>query len=808
MSSPPNKHSLPLGLALAVLLLSMAAVPLASAHAVPAEQFPAIGARLQEPPADVWVTFTEAPDPATIELSVIGQSLERVDLGDVEVVHATHARVSLPDALPQGGYLVRWEAFTQSDGHQMEGAWPFVVGQGPMLQSGATLDAPAFPWTGAAGKALMFTGVAALLGAIASQAYVLRRPAPAAVAGRLTRIASVGAGLQLAGLLALLASQVRLSGLDAGHYLWGTVFGRGLAVRLALAAAFLAWLAAPGRRTLAWASRVDVGLAAATLLAYGWHSHTAGALPAVLGALIDGTHLGAVAVWTGGLACLAVVLRSGAMPAQEAQDAAHRFSGLATACVALMAATGLAMMGAILGWDPAAWRDALGGGYGRLLAAMVAAGLGMAALGAASKYRFLAAFARDPGEAHRRRLRANVGREAAVGLCVLLVAAALTNLAPVDAPAAPAVAAAQPTLVDVRDPCKDAPERVDCLTDSLLMVQALYGSPAALDLTSQLAADDPSLAGPVHFIAHALGHTAYDTTKDIQKTIRECSYKQMGGCVHGALESHFQQQANLTREAINGACPPDSAFLLFECQHAIGHGIMLARDNALFESLELCDLMDTVQGAINCHTGVFMTNVVSAKDEKDGAGNATFLDAVLDPSVGHHRTGARPLYKEDDHAYPCDAVEAMHQNACWSQQPQLIYILNGANFTDLLAKCEAYPATEMQKHSCSSGSGNMAEQFVGNQPLPAMPYCDLAPTAPGRSSCLWGVFQQAVNGLLDPRPVLSLCGDLPAGDAKLCAQAAGNAGSRVTDAARMEAACEAAGAWADACRAGAGLNRA
>ena len=96
--------------------------------------------------------------------------------------------------------------------------------------------------------------------------------------------------------------------------------------------------------------------------------------PRPLSALADVLHVGAAGVWTGGLAALALTLRRG-----RSEEVAARFSALAGAAVAVLAATGLVRALFELSAVSQLWST----GYGEALvakSALLATALGLAAV--------------------------------------------------------------------------------------------------------------------------------------------------------------------------------------------------------------------------------------------------------------------------------------------------------------------------------------------------------------------------------------------------------------------------------------------
>lgn len=135
-----------------------------------------------------------------------------------------------------------------------------------------------------------------------------------------------------------------------------------LRVGLSLAAAAAAAVAALWRRS----SLPALCLAAGALVATALGGHAWTAPDRGVAVVADLAHLGAVAVWAGGLLALLLVLPLETVPGRV--RLAHRFSGLALVAVAVVAASGT-----VSGWQQVRSLDALTSTtYGKLLLAKVA----------------------------------------------------------------------------------------------------------------------------------------------------------------------------------------------------------------------------------------------------------------------------------------------------------------------------------------------------------------------------------------------------------------------------------------------------
>jgi putative copper resistance protein D len=259
-----------------------------------------------------------------------------------------------------------------------------------------------------------------------------------------------GALLRLAGwaVLASLAAGVAALGLQAarvtgdpaaawspvvvGEVLAETQYGTAWLVRMA-ALAFLATFLLLRERERDgkdwWALRLEVaGLGAVAFAGVAWTGHAATA-ETWRPLAADATHLLATGLWLGGLAPLALVLGSVRTEPTDprtvavAVEASRRFSAMALGGMILLVGTGLLNAGAQVGGVP----PLVGTPYGRLLLLKLALLLPVLGLALANRVRLLPRLGADTAATrlHLARLRRNVLVEAALGLGIILVVAAL-----------------------------------------------------------------------------------------------------------------------------------------------------------------------------------------------------------------------------------------------------------------------------------------------------------------------------------------------------------------------------------------------
>ena len=213
----------------------------------------------------------------------------------------------------------------------------------------------------------------------------------------------------------------------------------GFAVLARLAAAVLALIAAaalkPGRPL--WFLLSTLG--AVALLSFAWTGH--GAATEGVGGwahlIADLVHLLAAGVWIGALVAFAILLVRPSHVDGTHAKALHRalknFSGIGSAVVAIIVATGLVNSWFLVG--PSRLAGLFNTPYGLLLLVKLAAFGGMVLLAVGNRFAHTPALARTAAggavEPALRTLRTSVWLETALGFAVLVLVAILGMLAPV-----------------------------------------------------------------------------------------------------------------------------------------------------------------------------------------------------------------------------------------------------------------------------------------------------------------------------------------------------------------------------------------
>jgi copper transport protein len=447
-----------------MLTLGVLSAPPASAHVEILSTAPAEGTRLSAVPTEVTVRLSENIGVQRDSIHITDQRGARVDDGAVfqPGAEAEVLAVRLKPGLGDGSYLVGY-AFVSADSHPIRGSFAFVVGNGPLITGAGSVSGStgtdgvvhalytAIRWASFVGVALL-GGVVFLLycrpGAISD-----RRARAVVIAGCAVLSVPALAGVFLTGPY---VAGLGLSEVGSADLLEATLqrsFGKLLILRAVAAAvlAFLTFRLLGGGRPLPEQRRgtyENLTLVAGflVLLSFSAAGHAITDPIPYFSLIADLLHLGAIAVWLGGLIQLTLCLWRPAdrndTAGEDTDEVMIRFSRLAPVCVVVIVVSGAYLTWRSLPSVSALWSST----YGLLLLAKLtgfAALLGVANISRTGVRRMLAnrAAARAvimgvPGGTVSTTvltgtdLRKAVAIEVAIAAIVLVLAAILSATAP------------------------------------------------------------------------------------------------------------------------------------------------------------------------------------------------------------------------------------------------------------------------------------------------------------------------------------------------------------------------------------------
>ncbi len=438
---------------LCCVLVLLALLPRsASAHANLVESNPAANSVIAQAQATARLRFSEPLDPSysrvvlsSAESGSVGTDPSRVAPDDPYVL-----LLDLP-ALSEGVYALQWCTLSTVDGHTMQGAVSFAVGDpaaanAPLLLPPPPPDPLSTP--APVDVALRWLTALSLVLAVGSLIFSLTvwrsELVPDAdvyesLSDALRRLAF---GAALAGIIVAGGTLLRASTTAESSLLFtitGSRIGLVLMARLLLAAALAGLLRTAGTARSRWALLVGLGgLLTISLLSHSAVSQTAGttslsALATAAAVTFDFVHLVATAAWIGSLPALMLVLlalrkRGGKLHGALVTLLVARYSSLATAAIIALAATGtIAALRHIVGIGEL-WTTT----YGRALSIKLLLFGALLLIGGYNRWwlKTESVTSSTLSRAGLRQLRVNVGLEVALSVVLLLAVGVLTASPP------------------------------------------------------------------------------------------------------------------------------------------------------------------------------------------------------------------------------------------------------------------------------------------------------------------------------------------------------------------------------------------
>lgn len=373
------------------------------------------------------------------------------------------------------------------------------------------------------------------------------------------------------------------------------------------------------------------------------------------------------------------------------------------------------------------------------------------------------------------------GLAAVVGLGIVVLAA---ERAPSSVPLAGASGrvvhpVAGAFVPDGTRPEECAADDLACLEQALGNVAYTKGPPAALALFDARLDADESFAFACHRIAHVIGSAALARAQgDVARAFSQGSPTCASGYYHGILERAFagassvDEIARRARALCRGLRP--FGYLHRQCNHGLGHGLMIQTGYHLPTALRLCAALPTRWDHLTCSNGVFMENTDT-------------------------RFGVRSRWLDDeDPLYPCGIVSGLDRRHCYARVPTQALRLRGGSFSAAAKVCRTL-APRWALH-CYRGLGRDAVGFAYDRQT-TLERC--AAAGPGKSACLFGAARFVLDRTrdLDRREAVRLCLRAPRRARAACFAGIGSALGleHPTDAARRRACERTTRAYVDAC---------
>lgn len=364
-----------------------------------------------------------------------------------------------------------------------------------------------------------------------------------------------------------------------------------------------------------------------------------------------------------------------------------------------------------------------------------------------------------------------------------------------------------------------------CLEDYFLSLSGEGRVRLALTTLEKVGNDDRSVAADGHGYTHIIGIKAWRPGDDVGKVFRSCTSLYQSGCYHGVLQSYLTATGDIDSARVVGLCDKIAPagtdnWIRFQCMHGIGHGLDMSWRWDLPRALRGCDWLATPWDQDSCYGGAIMENSVAsmtgghhmaqrALEKSDSETNAESGEHGHDAMAMAMPMSGPPVFKmrdSTDALYPCTALGARYQQACYLGQGSIILDAVDRDFGRAAKECDRAPVTVRKVCYMSLGT-NASGATVMNTPK-SIEYCS-AGDPDWRKWCFVGVVKNFIDVTSDPDKGIAFCKEVPEGqDRDACWRAVGEelAVLHTTDLKSREAGCAGAGDGEALCRAGAGVS--
>lgn len=258
-----------------------------------------------------------------------------------------------------------------------------------------------------------------------------------------------------------------------------------------------------------------------------------------------------------------------------------------------------------------------------------------------------------------------------------------------------------------------------CYANAYADISYRYGSEFAIESLYELQDIDPVALG-CHFIAHGIGWGSYRRDPEkwsiaMQKSSPACSYGEQMGLIEQYVLSLPDGALNPDDvEAICGDNP------IADCNHAVGHMMLLNTNNDFKKATELCDGIQKKQQRFMCYHGAFMERFISSN----------LIDHGLLPQSMGAWPARTPLNVEICKSYGTSELG----HACWREivHPAVLYYRSRVE--QVFRLCEQAPDPEFaltcKYHSLPEFAGQLEHNFEATRKV-----CEVEKDEEFRGNC-------------------------------------------------------------------------
>jgi hypothetical protein len=360
---------------------------------------------------------------------------------------------------------------------------------------------------------------------------------------------------------------------------------------------------------------------------------------------------------------------------------------------------------------------------------------------------------------------------------------------------------------------KQGLEKYTCYEVTFLHVVKTSGVATAMDLLSLVGVLDEDVQRDGHVYAHAIGIAAFQSEPDVGKTFGRCTEVFQSGCYHGVIQAYLDHVLDpllvADSERINGLCRAyhqgtGNRWLLFQCVHALGHGLTSFYAHDLPRALRGCDLLSDDWDRHSCYGGAFMENVVHAIHPHHPTPQAKHV-ALTEPHVRASADEFVPI-KATDPLHPCSMLEDRYLMDCYLMQTSIILYLNHGDMADAARTCDRAPSA--MREPCYQSLGRDISSYSVQQVDESIRMCSLG-HPDYQPWCYVGLVKNFIDITAKPESGLNFCPRVPGRANQMkCYEAVGEEIWALTsnDAQRASLCGKIEGELYEACRYGARLR--
>jgi hypothetical protein len=352
-----------------------------------------------------------------------------------------------------------------------------------------------------------------------------------------------------------------------------------------------------------------------------------------------------------------------------------------------------------------------------------------------------------------------------------------------------------------------------CYEQALLKTLRDSGVRAAMDALEAVGALDKDVQRDGHVLAHAIGIAAYGNGQDVARTFGNCTELFQSGCYHGVIQAYLEDVLNPSMAddpgRLDEVCgtyrkDPASHWLLFQCLHALGHGLTSFYDHDLPRALETCDALTEEWDQHSCYGGAFMENVVHATKPHHPSHQHKAVHSSVHSSKAR-RAQFVPV-KATDPLHPCSVLQDKYLVDCYQMQTSIILYHNHGDIRGAAVVCDRAPLA--MRPWCYQSLGRDVSSYTLQQTDEAIRMCSLG-NPQYQPWCYVGLVKNFIDLTAKSDSGLSFCPQVPSRVNKLkCYEAVGEEIWALTsdDRERDGLCSQADGENREACRYGARLR--